>query len=956
MNEHTRRHIATPAATPSMSTLVEVVTQGSISNALTGVKRPLQGNPTSVPSQLPAFRGVPNTPGNAIKAPKLSAGNRSDRGTNVLTPVARVTALTSIGINNGRLSPGDVAFVRRTPGGYARANYGPSYHGQSAGVGHMTDMFGVDGVNRFLSGTLNGARVWKLGDNLIDTNTTAIDDATNLFGIDPATTKPYLSCLREYRLDGVVLSNEEPYSFMPTGERDATVFNIGIKGAAPVNNGFMTYDAHSPTEMYARGADPMAYGETMRIGSERAGDTWHGKIGYDFVAAYTSVYTEYPLQMFGRDVQPLDTVYLLLRKLNLEDDVVAPRVKALVEGTVLRIVGGKPTVVPEYLNDGAARAAVLASMVVKGVNGSRVDLTATTADGRRGMVFFQYMPCSSRAFVKYHQTLRLVDAALSPADKVRFAGLNLLYAEDDSKNGAKGMYALGRRDNYARKGDLRDLLQARRDAYLTGAYQKDRMHTHDTVRFLDILMCAGAWKVGTVIDTRSARATPYANGPTNASYRMTVVMDPEWLARNKSISVDTTVNPATALQAVVAAGRAVRRPPAYWAGKGRGYAETGSKERAVLSTMAVQTLSERELYEAPLLLGLASSLTSAIASQPTPTPTAAAQKQQGTTVVTAAKQLDTTIQAKTQSGTSLTAAQIVAAKGAATAALGVATAADGVFSDPAQTDATVIGRALSSAQNARDALEALGNSIDTPDKTLGTFKAMFDAAVAWANNPDDTAAKTTYKSAEAAFDAQLQAELDALAAAGGIDTSSLALAMDRMQRRIAMSKAITDARANARVAASAPLTAAVTAAASTAKKAPGKQPAARAAAPPPGVDSAPLTPAPAPPAKPARPTGAPSANAPSSSSLVDATIAASRNSAAPSAAPVPTPVASTAAATSAPPTAARSQGVVDSVFDTIFGAQATPTASARSPLASPSSPTPSSGSETGPRAYSRRNR
>ena len=54
----------------------------------------------------------------------------------------------------------------------------------------MTDMVGVDGVNRFLSGTLNGARIWTIGNNVIDTADTPIDDATNLFGFKPGSKTP----------------------------------------------------------------------------------------------------------------------------------------------------------------------------------------------------------------------------------------------------------------------------------------------------------------------------------------------------------------------------------------------------------------------------------------------------------------------------------------------------------------------------------------------------------------------------------------------------------------------------------------------------------------------------------------------------------------------------------------------------------------------------------------------
>ena len=61
---------------------------------LTGYKRPLQGNPTRVPNNLPAFRGVKNTPGDNIRSgPIKSSAAHPDRKTNVCIPYARVTPL-----------------------------------------------------------------------------------------------------------------------------------------------------------------------------------------------------------------------------------------------------------------------------------------------------------------------------------------------------------------------------------------------------------------------------------------------------------------------------------------------------------------------------------------------------------------------------------------------------------------------------------------------------------------------------------------------------------------------------------------------------------------------------------------------------------------------------------------------------------------------------------------------
>ena len=64
--------------------------------------------------------------------------------------------------------------------------------------------------------------------DLIKDGTEATMEAFDPLGFtrDPITKKltPNLVTAFEYRLDGVILSNEEPYSFAPTGERDATIF------------------------------------------------------------------------------------------------------------------------------------------------------------------------------------------------------------------------------------------------------------------------------------------------------------------------------------------------------------------------------------------------------------------------------------------------------------------------------------------------------------------------------------------------------------------------------------------------------------------------------------------------------------------------------------------------------------------------------------------------------------
>lgn len=845
-----------------MSTLTEVVTQGSITNALTGVKRPLSGNPTSIPNQLPAFRGVPNTPGNAVKAPKLSAGNRVDRGTNVTTPVARVTALTSIAIDNGRLSPGDVAFVRRTPGGYARANAGPSYHGQSPGIDHLTDLFGVDGVNRFLSGTLNGSRSWRHGDNMLIGY--EFDDATDLYGINQNTGKPVLAALREYRPDGVILSNEEPHSFLPTGGRDATVFNLAVKGPAPTNNGFMTYQNHAPTELYARGADPLAYGTTLRVGSERASDTWHGKIGYDFVAAYTAVYTEYPLQMFDRNVRVLDSVYLLLRAYNLWDDVVEPRVANLMKMEVLRqAADGKSQLTKKYANKDEAYRSVLSALNVKIKNGNKKVFTyedgskGATKKALREMIFFQYMPCSSRAFARFHETLKLVDESLSDAEKETF----------------KGLLCTDSKERVLRKKSVnmqltKKLREARRFAYMNTQkkiYEKDRVNEHDAVRFLDVLFCAGAWKIGKTIDTRSARATPYANGPTSASYRMNVMVDLEWLPRNKTLTEDA-LGDRTERRRV---SDRLRRPPYYW--KSDGKVDRRSDERAFLSRMAKSTLAERELFEEPLL----------------PIPNAVNGKDKKSSVNNVLNEF-------------MTAAS------------------------PAELDLfNVWLSSLDEEDNVENAHANenadMGNveSRATQATTQTTArKAPAPATPTAAPVAPATRAPATRAPATRAPDAAVPAGVDTqpLVPAPAASAASAASGTSETPGMPAMPGTSTATPAN-----------------------PSKS-----AAPKPTTKSTPLV-----------DSTIAAAAARKKASALSSSMAVASNPAATSATTATITTTTTTVPVAATAAPARPTGVVDEVFNQIFGTSAT---SSRSPLASPSSPTPSSGSETGPRAYSRRNR
>lgn len=74
-----------------MATVVSLVQPSDTFGGLRdGYRRAQLGQPNATAGQPPKFRGESNTPGQAIKAPKiLSSAARQDQGSNVTIPYAR---------------------------------------------------------------------------------------------------------------------------------------------------------------------------------------------------------------------------------------------------------------------------------------------------------------------------------------------------------------------------------------------------------------------------------------------------------------------------------------------------------------------------------------------------------------------------------------------------------------------------------------------------------------------------------------------------------------------------------------------------------------------------------------------------------------------------------------------------------------------------------------------------
>ena len=376
-----------------------------------GVKRPLMGKPTNVPNNLPAFRGREVAPGGSVKVPKLGPGNRPNEGTNIAIPYNRVCPLEFLSGWAGRLAPGDVAFVVKHPPGFL-SSAGATAANKTNATGTMSRVVGLDGLNRMLHGGIGGnVNGWRIGENVLMTDKPTdlkehtedfeeyangalrappdddsdlndyrryVPDSTLRTTLDNALdedkwraallvakaehqhelleyqhfgeTRHRLSVLEDTRLDGVIKSNDEPYSFTSNGSRDAVVFNNVIQGPTLVNNGYLVYDPNDnpsraeakksrTVEAHPRGSIEGGYhlgGRSSTTDTRQTvvgSQSWLSTGQYDYVAAFTGTYTSYPAQMFDRHVQPMNSLYLGLRAYVMSDELKKKITKA--DGTDL---------------------------------------------------------------------------------------------------------------------------------------------------------------------------------------------------------------------------------------------------------------------------------------------------------------------------------------------------------------------------------------------------------------------------------------------------------------------------------------------------------------------------------------------------------------------------------------------------------------------------------------------
>jgi hypothetical protein len=492
-------------------------------NVMRGIKRSLQTNPVSVPSNLPSHRGS-----DPALSPALIPGNRQNRGTNITIPYSRICPFYPHQPRIGRVSPGDVLFIDK--------NFlGELDNVPSTGVGTRNYCLGIDAVNRRLHGATHPDG-WVEGVNCFRIKKNKNLDA--MFAADRETVVPLMSELERFKLDGVVLSNDEKDLYSVASSQQNVVFNVAVQGRAVVNNGYASYDALS-TDKTAYGYQVVARPETnisIRLNAETfgslqgsveayprgsvehslrnsmngihdatsAGPTWSSKFSDDVI--YTGHNTRYPLQMFDREPLVGDTIYVGLRIYRFEHNKVG---------------------------DGADRVRI------KKPNGS----TYTNSEARPvngAFCFCQYICFSGRKASQCARIQKIQDDVYRLQREIDTINSNTTLTPPE-----RTLQRRAATNNKSVK--LKELEDLKSEISKEGLRHKFDNYEFDCIRTNDFISLAGVWTVGRIMDTSAIKLPVYNEGPEDTSMGLTVDVNVMWYPwtkqTGKMVGPDvTTVN------------------------------------------------------------------------------------------------------------------------------------------------------------------------------------------------------------------------------------------------------------------------------------------------------------------------------------------------------------------------------------------------------------------------------
>jgi hypothetical protein len=456
-----------------------------------------------------------------VRAPGLRNGNRPNSGTNITIPYARVSPLRFLDEASGvRLSPGDVAFVRRKPegeidgrdymmnpatnlntppqearwrrqeernrstaGGFgvpAKDVYlaGMSDHERSGFSGvprrtvmssHTHRVVGMDGMNQMLRGGSENADM-RVGVNVLEVTNPLVDLLPGKYGF-----LKKLELLDEFTLDGVIMSNDEPDCFASSGRRDNVLFNIAVQGKTMLNNGFLYYEQlDDPTKTLANPTGLEAHARAAREQTVQMNPTVSRSQAWN-----------------GADLDVHNRGYNQDRIGESSFDFVAD-IKGQYTAYPLQMFDRNP-MVGVQLFVGLRAIACSASMVESLKN--REGEPYTVKPGAL-YLYFQYMPYSQRIC----DLIELTNSARALATAGNAGPLAMLEA--------------GARDSSSRM--------------IKTGLEND---PYAPIKQADWEMMVGAWTVGTVIDTSAARYSQYSCGPPDTSFKCTVNVGVTWMER-----------------------------------------------------------------------------------------------------------------------------------------------------------------------------------------------------------------------------------------------------------------------------------------------------------------------------------------------------------------------------------------------------------------------------------------
>ncbi len=469
-----------------MTTPVAGVTAAPLYGGQNGYLRKPLGAPTSVPTGIPAFRGRSNEPTNPIAAPAIrNSYNRNNRGTNVVIPYPRIVQLDELRAS-GRLGKGDVAFTSTV---------------NTTGFGSTScaQLYGIDAMNRELGGhphhhckEIEGKlespfeENWAMGKNVLLLKEDGEFDWTEC------------DMLCKWRVDGIVLSNDEPECFQSSGVHDSQLFNIGIQGTVNVANGYCDSHGGGVESDWRQGPGYSDAGQQVLSADQR-----------HTLLPSGNYYNSFSMQMFDRKLRPGSDIFVGL---------IATK----------HMIGGEAKAVQNYNRFKYVKSDDNVKKIVQRLLTS----SGSTEDpgGFSGFVSFHYALFSSEHL--FYMDRRVVGSFVGGA--VPFKGT------ERYETGLKMALGITEKKNDPYDKDMNNRLKSqavskKRTGHRIDVTTSDRFDSFEGISTFELLNCQGAWRIGKVTDVAATERDKYLSGPVDTANSITVNVALEFLNKTALI-------------------------------------------------------------------------------------------------------------------------------------------------------------------------------------------------------------------------------------------------------------------------------------------------------------------------------------------------------------------------------------------------------------------------------------